>query len=101
MVLSQDFNPNTPEAEADGTLWVWGQLGQQSEFQDRSATMFWEMNNKQENSRVSFKELHNDRIMKNYEVTLLMEVSVPPGPTTIQSQRNTQRSIVIINWLAY
>ena len=34
-------------------------------------------------------------------VCVLTEVSVPPGPTVVQSQRNTQRSILIINLLAY
>jgi hypothetical protein len=28
------FNPNTWEVEAGGSLWVWGQLGLQSKFQD-------------------------------------------------------------------
>ena len=31
---------------------------------------------------------------------LYTEASVPPGPTAIQSQRNTQRLILIINCLA-
>ena len=29
------FNPSTWEAEADGSLWVQGQPGLQSEFQDK------------------------------------------------------------------
>jgi hypothetical protein len=28
------FNTNTQKAEAGGTLWVWGQSGPKSEFQD-------------------------------------------------------------------
>lgn len=31
---------------------------------------------------------------------MLKEVSVPPGSTAVHSQRNTQSSILVINWLA-
>ena len=33
-VVAHTFNPSTQELEADGYLWVWGQPGLQSEFQD-------------------------------------------------------------------
>jgi hypothetical protein len=33
-VVADTFNPSTQEAEADGSLWVWGQPGLQSKFQD-------------------------------------------------------------------
>ena len=35
------------------------------------------------------------------DMYLLTEVSVPPGPSAIQSQRNTQKSTLITNYLAY
>jgi hypothetical protein len=32
--MAHTFNPSTWEAEAGGSLWVWGQPGLQSKFQD-------------------------------------------------------------------
>jgi hypothetical protein len=34
------FNPSTQETEAGGSLWVQGQLGLQSEFQDSQGYMY-------------------------------------------------------------
>jgi hypothetical protein len=34
VVVTYPFNPSTQEAEAGRSLWVWGQPGLQSEFQD-------------------------------------------------------------------
>jgi hypothetical protein len=33
-MVAHAFNPSTPEAEMDRSLWVWGQSSIQSEFQD-------------------------------------------------------------------
>jgi hypothetical protein len=33
-VVVPTFNPRTQEAEADESLWIWGQSGLQSKFQD-------------------------------------------------------------------
>jgi hypothetical protein len=33
-VVAHNFTPNTWEAEAGRSLWVWGQPGQQSKFKD-------------------------------------------------------------------
>lgn len=35
-----------------------------------------------------------------YKVSVLTKISVPPSPTTIKPQRNKQRPILLINWLA-
>ena len=33
-IVLHTFNPSTGEVEAGGSLWLWGQPGLQSEFQD-------------------------------------------------------------------
>lgn len=37
-LVAHTFNPNTVEAEADKSLWVWGQPGPYSEFKENPAT---------------------------------------------------------------
>ena len=53
-VVAHTFNPSTQEAEAGGSLWVRGQPGRQSEFQDNqdyTEKHYLEKQNKQKETR--------------------------------------------------
>ena len=64
------FDPSTQEAEADGPLWIWGQSGLHSDFQDSQSYIvrlyLEEKTNKQENQN---KQTNKKQKIKNKKVS--------------------------------
>ena len=58
-MVAYTFNPSTRETEAGGALWVWGQPGLQSDFQDNQGYTkkpFLEKQNKQKGRKEERKK---------------------------------------------
>ena len=62
-MVAHAFNPSTREAEASGSLWVLGQPGLQSEFQDRhqSYREILSRGKKKTNQKQTNKQTNNNK----------------------------------------
>ena len=54
--VAHTFNPNTQKAETGGSLWVWGQPGQQSKFYNKQGYQRYPVSKKQNSNKPHLKK---------------------------------------------